>query len=803
MFKLNLKIALRNLWKNKSYAAINIFGLAAGLAGFIIILLYINRETGYDKWDPVLERSYIVAADFTQNGAANKGSKIQALFAKVVKEQFPLVENTSIGNLNGSGNVNLRFEQGTDFTKEKLSSVQMDDQFFKTYPLKAINGRMSDVFLDKNSIAISLTAAKKLFGKQDPLNKVLIQNRGLNNPEIKLIVKAVWDDKKQPSYFGFDTFFPADLSVYGNEFLARNFSTVLTLRKNVDQEAIFKKINDAYIIELAKFTAKNSDINFKPTKAQALDILRDKEGITDFKLVVEPISNLNLGTFYSTTAKQSTIYILISLASFLIVISCINYTNLALVLAQGRAKEVGVKKVLGAFKSNLVKQFFAEATIQCLLAYIVSLIFVELLLPQINKLLTAQLSLFNTADVALVLGQAFLILIGIIILAGAYPAFVLAGFLPVKVLKGNFNTSKHIGNLRKGLVVIQFTIAIGLVVSFLVMYAQLNFMKEKDLGLKPAQLMTLDIAKFENRNLSPERFSSIKQRLLAVNGVEDVTRATEQPVNESSFDDDINYANKTLNVESRYIDPNYLSVIGGKILKGRDFSEKLIATDSVSSVLLNEAAYQQLGLGDGVNQQITLKNDDDLLKFNVIGKVKDIQAYGFEKAVGPTAYFVTDYQWHWRRNIILRLSTKNFSATLAELKKTWMEIEPGKEPYYTFADETFATMNKGYETSQKIIFSFGMLTLLVSFFGLIGFAAYSARIRVKEVALRRILGASTGSLIKLLNKDFSVDCKCIGRSVGLYLYEKVVCRFCLSDRNAFWYFYSCKFIGGVSYNFNC
>ncbi|RZL36439.1 MAG: ABC transporter permease, partial [Pedobacter sp.] len=751
MFKLNLKIAWRNLWKNKAYNVFNIFGLAIGLAGFIIILLYINKEQGYDKWNPALKRTYMVAADFTQNGAENKGSKIKAIFAKTIETEFPSVEAISIGWLNG--NTKLRIENNGKVISEKLSSVGMDNKFFAVYPLQATSGRMQDVFADQNAIAISKTAARKMFGDEDPINKVVIENRGLNEKEQNLIVKAVWDDEKQPSYFGFDVFYAADLTVFGGELLSRTFSTMLTFKEGTDVHAELQKINDAYIIALSKFVSNNSDVNFKPTKQYALNILKEKEGITSFKLIHEPVSDLNLSTFYNTQAKRTTINILLALASFLVIISCINYTNLSLVLAQKRAKEVGVKKVLGAQKSNLLKQFFAETAMQCIIAYLFALVFAELLVPQINQLLGAKLSLFSATNVGLVLGQALIVLLVVIVLAGAYPAFVLAGFSPVKVLKGNFNTAKHIGSLRKVLVVCQFTIAITLVISFMVMFSQLDFMRNKDLGLNKSQLMTLDIGNFAKRNLSPAGFQSIKDRLLAINGVEDVTRATEAPINDSGFSNDLSFGNKKLNVESRFVDANYLKVISGKIADGRDFSTQLFATDSVQSILLNETAFKQLGL-DKVGQQIGIDLGDEVKTFNVIGQVKDIQAYGFEQSIVPTVYLATDFQLHWRRNIILRLNPLNIATTISEIKKTWMDIEPGRDPIYSFVDETFQKMNETYETSQKVIFYFGSLTLMISLFGLIGFAAYSAEIRTKEVALRRILGATTASLLKMLNKDF-------------------------------------------------
>ncbi|MFD0941748.1 ABC transporter permease [Pedobacter boryungensis] len=752
MFKLNLKIAWRNLWKNKAYSAINIFGLAAGLAGFMIILLYINKETGYDKWNPDLKRTYIVAADFTKNGSENKGSKIKGLLSNVITEQISEVNAVSIGNIEGRKlDVRIKKEDKENSTQFEYASV--DSNFFKVYPLQAYYGKMEDIYLDQNFIAISYTAAEKMFGTTDVLNKVLINNRGVNAPEASLVIKAVWDDRKQPSSFGFDLIFKENLDEYGNQLAMTPFTTIFKLKDGMDQEKTIQKINDAYIIAFAKMQSGNSDANFSPTKSQALKILNEKEGITAIKLITEPIANLNLSSFYTSNPKQTTIYILCALASFLIIISCINYTNLALVLAQTRAKEVGVKKVLGAFKSSLIHQFFSETGIQCIISFLLALIFAELILPQVNQILSDNLTLFGTKDVWLILGQVTLILIGIMLLSGAYPALVLAGFLPAKVLKGNFSSSTHIGSLRKVLVVFQFTVAIALVISFGVIYAQLNFMKQKDLGLKKNQLMSVRIAKYETRHLNPAGFEGIKNRLLAIKGVEDVTRATEQPINDSGFSDDITFNNTTLSVESRFIDPNYFETIGAKIIQGRSYNYNLLSTDSVQSIVLNETAVKQLGLSK-TDHQISITRNGDKVKVNVVGIVKDIQAYGFDKEIMPTAYLVNDYPTHWRANVIFRLSTQNLHQTMANIKAAWAIIDTGAQPKFVYADEVFAKMNNSYEVSEKIIFSFGIVTLMVSIFGLIGFAAFNAKMRIKEIAVRRILGATTTSLLKLLNIGF-------------------------------------------------
>ena len=752
MFKLNLKIAWRSLWKNKTYTAINILGLAVGLAGFVVILLYINKETRYDKWDPALKRTFIVAADFTKNGAENKGTKIKGLLSQVIYEQIPEVEAVSIGGIDGR-KLDVRTKNQYKENSYQFEYAAIDSNFCKVYPLQAIYGRMENVYSDKNSVAISFSAALKIFGTANVLGKILLNNRGINFPEATLVIKAVWDDRKQPSSFGFDFIRVIDLSEYGNQISNTPFTTIFKLKDGVNSEEVIQKINNAYIIALAKFQSSNSSGNLKLTKSQALKILKEKEGITAIKLITEPISNLNLGSFYTKNPKENTIYILCALASFLIIISCINYTNLALVLAQTRAKEVGVKKVLGAYKWSLIQQFFTETGIQCIISFLLALIFAELFLPQINYILTDDLVLFNAAHIWSILGQVGLILIAILFLSGIYPAIVLAGFLPSRVLKGNFSTSKQIGSLRKGLVIFQFTVAIALVISFGVMYAQLTFMKQKDIGLSRAQLISLNIAGVEKRKLNPAGFEGVKNRLLAIKGVEAVTRATEQPINDSGYEDNVTYNNNTLSVESRYVDPNYFEAIGATIIKGRGYDYNLLASDSTQSIVLNETAFKQLGLSKN-NTQIIIDRNGEKVKVGVVGVVKDIQAYGFESMIMPTAYLVNDYPTHWRRTVIFRLKTENLQQAVADIKAVWKDFDLSASPKFIFTDEVFAQMNNSYEISEKIILSFGTVTLVISIFGLVGFAAFNAKTRMKEIAVRRILGATTISLLKLLNKDF-------------------------------------------------
>lgn len=752
MFRLNLKIAWRNLWKNKVYSAINIFGLSAGLTGFMIILLYINQETGYDKWDPALEQTYQVGIAKVKNGAEVKEPLIDGYFVKMIRERFPQVELITRGNWGGAA-WSTEYSYGHKKFQPNFKQAGVDSLFFKTYPIKALYGKMEDIFNTPKSIAINQTKAKEIFGDIDPVDKILTRKGGLNFKDEDLIVKAVWDDNRYKSYFDMSMISAADFKLYGDEEMDVSYSVMLKVYGHTDIIALTKKINEEYIKEQAKRTINNSNPNFKLTISKAEEILRKNDGITNQKVIIEPVQDLNLKSFFAPDPKQKSIYILIALSTFLIIISCVNFTNLAIVQATGRAKEVGIKKVLGAFRFNLTKQFLAETTMQCLLAFFIALVAVELLLRLVNVKLDLNLTLFTNQQLNILLLQSLGIVVLIVILSGLYPALFLSGFMPAKVLKGNFSGNFGTVTLRKGLLILQFTIAGVLVISFLAMNNQLNFMKNKDLGMQADQIMVLGINDYGHRKLNPEQFSAIKQRLSNIKGVMQVSRSTDGIVGEGGWKQDFSYEGKTAQLITRYNDINYLNILKAKILQGRDFSEKFIATDTLNNVIINETALKTMGLKQGVGEVISYAKEDKIEYFNVVGVVKDIQNEGFDKSIKPTVYMALDYQWHWRKVALISLSNKNIAETIDQVKKVWKEIEPAADPSYSFADEKFAKLNAAYERMTKIMFSFSAITLLVSILGLFTLAAYTAKIRIKEIAIRRILGASTSSILRLLNAD--------------------------------------------------
>lgn len=752
MLELNLKIAWRNLWKNKLYAVINIFGLATGLTGFMMILLYVNKETGYDKWDTSLKNVYSIGSRLVVNGAQTKEEAVKGHFAKLVADQFKEVEEVSLGFWGGKGPTRSYDYNGRKI-EISLAIANTSKNFIATYPLKTIYGSFEDVYKTPKGYAISLSKARLFFGNENPINKEISINDGNFNDTY--LIKAVWDDQKFPSYFGLDMIGGENFELaYATEFPVRYFNMLVKFKHGTDVKALIPKINELYLQEEAKRSIKNSSPSVKLNAAQSLAILNKNEGISSQELVFEALPDLNLNSYFSTNPKQKSIYILTALASFLIIISCVNFTNLAIVQAAGRAKEVGIKKVLGAFRFNIAKQFLIETGVQCLFAFFIALMFVELLLPTFNEFLATDLSLFHSNEIFKLLLQGFGIVIGVIIISGIYPSIILSGFMPSKILKGNFQTSSGAGLIRKSLIVMQFTIASALTISFVMMNDQVNYMKNKDLGMQTHHILSLNVRKFENRALNPSQFKTIKARLLNIKGVKNLARATDGLIGEGIWKKDVVYNGNKMQFVARYTDLDYFKLIKAKIIGGRDFSKELYATDTLNSVIVNETALKTLGVkNDGIGNYLTYEHDGKPKRVRIIGVVRDIQSEGFEQHIKPTIYLAGNFATVWRSRILLQLETKDIADAVKDISKVWKEIEPEQAPIYSFEDEKFARLSASYERMVKIIFCFGTVTLFVSILGLFALAAYSANIRVKEIAIRKVLGASTRSILTLLNAD--------------------------------------------------
>ncbi|HEY1023543.1 MAG TPA: ABC transporter permease [Sphingobacteriaceae bacterium] len=743
MFKLNLKIALRNLLKNKAYTFINIFGLSAGLASFIVILLYLNFETSFDKWDNQLKRVYRAGVHLAIGDEEAKWPWQSGIFSKTIAERSSEVE--SIARINGGSGV-LIYDQ--DFFYD-VSVRGTDSTLLQTIPFTLTQGDAKTALAKPNSIILSKSLAERVFKSENPVGKVV-----KINPNDSYIVTGVWDDKQNPSHIVADAFyrwkFPDDQN-WGNY----NWATYIKLKEGVDAAKAIENIGRLYLDGRARSsrsagTAKipqNGLLSVEEAKA----ILKENNGSAYDEAVLEPVTNINMSSYFDGNTKEKTLYVLSALAIFLLAIACINFTNLAIAQAGSRAKEIGVKKVMGSYKSALIRQFFMETLLQCGMAFFLSLILVELLLPSFNQLLGLELSLYQYRALGFLLLQVAGVLAVVIVLAGAYPAVYLSGFNPAMVLKGNYNRSAKGIWLRKALIIVQFFIAGTFLICFLVISAQLTYMRNKDLGFNGENVMIINIQNLATMQMATDRFEPIRQRLKRIDGVMEVTRSSNYPWNTSGSSGNADLEQeKSVMVDDRFIDYDYFKLLDIKLVSGRFFEPAHFKADTVNAAIINETAAKAAGWKDPVGQKINRWG----VEWKIVGVVRDFNAPGFETQPKAALYRINDNANFSRRYVLIKIAPENFASTRQKVIDEWTKIETGFPVRDRLLTDTFAKVMQKYDRLHRIMQAFSFVTFFISLMGIFALAAFTVKMRTKEIAVRKLLGSSTGSILSLLNRDF-------------------------------------------------
>jgi len=743
MNTLNLNIIRRNLWKRKWFVIFNIAGLSIGFSCFIIISLYISYENNFDKWTPALKQVYRVGLHKIDQGNKMDQAELPGYVSEALKTELGEVNGVGRALLGATGSKLSFGEQTQEFNNWLIA----DSSFIKMYPLSVIKGAIMEAISEPGSAAISLTKARQVFGDADPIGKVL----KLNDPNAnsQYTVKAIWDDRKNKSFYNADIITGLSVNVYGTSWKDMDFITMVQARDESDFEALAKKTNDKVLILSASKVA-GSDFKKQLTTDEASLILKEKAGITDQKTIIEPLNQLNIFSYFSPSPKKTTMLVLTVLALVIVLLSCINFTNLAVAQSSDRAKEIGIRKVLGAQRFYLFLQFLLETAIQCVFAFILALFVSELLLDKAAVLLETKLELWGNPDFASTLSYLLFLLIVVIILAGFYPATVMSGMMPSTILKGNFSTGRESLLIRKILLVFQFMLAGILMICFVFINHQLEFIKTKDLGMKIDRLMVISVQDFGHKQNNESQFLAIKERLKRIPGVTDVTRSTNNPIGPTLALENFIDRGKEHKFSTIYSDLNYFNVLSSKIIQGRNFDLRFKGTDSSSSVILNESAYRSLSKPE-IGQRLQIAPSRNF--YTLIGVVKNIQTEGFEKEIAPTAYLNTGTM-KWKSRVIIRFNSSDLSQTKADILNEWQQIEPRFSPVYHFVNDRFDKLNYNYDRLNKSVFIFGLISLFISLLGLFSLAAYSIRIKRKEIGLRIVLGASFSDIITLLNFDF-------------------------------------------------
>jgi putative ABC transport system permease protein len=735
VFKNYLKIAVRNLWRNKTFSAINIFGLAIGIATCLIILLFVRNELSYDRFNKKADRIVRVIFKGSVQGQKMKEAMVMPPVAQTLKNNFPEVLEATRLCLYGYPRITYRDKS---FRDDAFTYV--DSNFFQVFTLPFIAGDAKTALAEPNSIVISEAAAKKYFGKANPIGKVL-EFKSLNKSyKITGVIKNVPDN----SHFHFDIFgsmagFP---EAKEPNWMISNFYTYLVLPKDYNYKRLEAKLPQLF----DKYVSPQLQQAMGMTMAQFR-----KEG-NDIGLFLQPLTDIHLKSDVQLDLSPGGdiryVYIFGAIALFMLLIACINFMNLSTAGASIRAKEVGIRKVLGSMKLQLIWQFLTESIVLTFIAMLLAIVFVKLALPFFNDLSGKHLNLYITQHPFLLLT---LLVLGLLVgtFAGSYPAFFLSSFNPVSVLKTRFTSGKGTVGLRSGLVVFQFFISITLMVCTAVVYQQLSYIHNKDLGYNKDQVLLISDTYLLGKNEEV-----LRQQLMQDTRVVNVSTSNYLPAGSTNLNNFFVYPE---NEESqlvktrRYdVDYNYIPTLGMQIVAGRNFSKEFV-TDS-SAVILNETAAKTFGWKDNpVGHTIT--NSDNQGKkttYHVIGVVKDFHFKSLHEPMSPLVMVVGSNSG----TIIAKVKTKDIAGLLSSVKKQWRSFT-SEEPFqYTFLDDQF---NRTYEKEQKmgtILGIFACLTIFVACLGLFGLATFTAEQRTKEIGIRKVLGASVTTVVSLLTKDF-------------------------------------------------
>ncbi len=744
MIKNYLKIAVRNLLKNRIFTAINVLGLAIGIATFVFILEYVSLETSMNQFHTNLPQLYRVLTENKQGESypyhvAGLSAAMKEQLAEV-KDYCRLVQGAVQGVVTYSGEDSTQVFK--TFREEKIMFAEKN--FFELFSFPIVEGEKS--LAKPNTVAISESYAKKYFGNEKPIGKVLT----LHNQFAKQLytVSAVFADVKQNSDLQFEMVFsletlknPANLN--GNDWASldgweSNFlGSYVLLEKNVNIKQVEAKIDALY--------------------------RKKKPEYVDFKTILQPAKHIhlseNLGDNYLTYGSLKVVYLLLGIATLIVLIAWFNYINLSTAGSMKRMKEVAVRKVIGATRSQLIFQFLLESILLNLLGFGLAVMLVSMLQTPFNTLINKQLdiSIFLQNNTGL-LGLLFVFVgaIGV----GVYVAFMLSYFPPTEALKGTFTKSSKGVSLRKILVVSQFTISMVLLIATFVLYKQLQFMQNKDLGIKTEQLLAIKGAEITvAREINQSNSSAFVQKISQFPFVQDYCQTGNVPSKWYNFNSDGFTKNNPLPDDSKknynilMVDERFVPTYQMQLLVGQNFTAEECdkGWGGGSKILMNEKAIAQIGFKtaqEAIGQKIKWNKEEN--EYEIIGVVKDYNHQSTKEAIEPIVFLPSQNSAYFT----VRLSTKEMQNQLAQIESAYKEIFAGNPFQYFFLDEEY---NRQYETERQysqIFMIAACLAILIACLGLLGLTTFTVEARTKEIGIRKVLGASVLGIVALLSKDF-------------------------------------------------
>ncbi len=728
MFKNYIKIAVRNIFKNKVYSFINIFGLAIGLAGFILITILIKNELSYDSFNKKADRIYrVVEIQNQENIGKLKVAVTMGPLGPALKEYFPEVES-SVRLIPSPPLFCKAGEKG--FYEKNVSFA--DSSVFGIFTIPLIEGDPKTALRDPFSIVLSQSAAVKYFGNANPIGRTIRISGIFGKDDYK--VTGLMKDYPQNSNLNFDILGSYSTMEHYVSWLKRwntnTLATYVLLKKGINPA----RINERFTSFINHYIPPNPETGEK----------------SDLKMYLQPLKDIHLysgdityQTYRHNQGSISNVYIFSAIALFILLIACINFMNLATARSAKRVKEIGMRKVLGSTRKSLVSQFIGEAVLISFLGLFFSILIVEFSLPYFKEIFADRI-VISYQDNLLFLIQLIAITLAVGVLSGSYPAFFLSRFQPADSLKGSISTKMKGAFLRKVLVVLQFTIAVALIVCTGIVSSQMNFIKNKDLGFNKEHVVYLPIRSKETK----EKIDLLKSEFAKNPDI--INSAASSGLFGASGSEGTETVAGTNNrvrmmMRRSFVDFDYIKTMQMKIIEGRDFM-KSHPSDSTEAVIVNEAAVKKFGWKNPIGKQF----EGEPLK-TVIGVVKDFNFFSMHTKIGPLIMSIEPGQFHY---IVIRVKPQNISSTVNFIESVWKKVVPGRPFEYSFLDQHFDEVYKNDERTGEMFGFFSFMAIFIACLGLFGLAAYTAEQRTKEIGVRKVLGGSVKSIVMLLSIDF-------------------------------------------------
>ncbi|MCP4725893.1 MAG: FtsX-like permease family protein [bacterium] len=715
MLKNYLKITFRNLIKYKAFSAINISGLSIGMACCLLISLWVFDELSFDRFNDKSERIFRVTEILRYSSGDVKVASTPAPLGPYLNANYPEIGNSARSSYLGA----MLFKHGDKEFYEK-SIIAADPSFFNIFTYDYVSGDPVSALEDPNGIIINEEIAEKYFD-DDPIGKVFeIDNN--KSFTVKCVIKKV----PHNSHLQFDIVMPwahlRTYSWYNPENWGNNsFSTYILINEFSTQEEVENKI---------------------------INIVREKKVTFTADVYLQPLTDIHLfSNFYGRSGPGDIVYVYIVsvIAFFVLMIASINFMNLSTARSANRAKEIGMRKVAGALRGNILKQFYGESITLSFLSLILAVMIAAVMLPAFNGFIEKPLELSIMVSLPF-LASMLSITLFTGVFAGSYPALYLSSFKPITVLRGTITSGAKSPSFRKVMVIIQFTLSIFLIIGTLIVYNQLDYVREKRLGWDKDHLVYIEMRGDMNKS-----YEAVKAEFLKNSSVEFVTRCWYTPVSFNSATSTVDWAgknpNETFMVNHNYVDHDYVKTIKANLIKGRTFSRDLSADASIKAFIINETLADIIDKEELIGADLMINGENG----RIIGVIEDFHFSSMKNEISPMCLILRPSM---PDNMMIRISPENITSTIEHIEDSWSKVYSNYPLEYKYVNEDFERMYRNEEKMGRLLNYFSILAVFISCLGLFGLASFTAEQRTKEIGIRKVLGSSSQNIVLLLSKEF-------------------------------------------------